>query len=145
MSILRWNGNNPANYRINATLGTLEVTAATLTVTIKDRTLPYNGSEQYGYDAPASVTGTGSTIETDEYKIEGLAEGQVLTISGYTAAAGTNVDTYDGSFDGAVIKVMSGTGEEAADITGFYTISTPTAGKLTIEPVTLSITAKDKT
>ncbi|MBR0374345.1 MAG: InlB B-repeat-containing protein, partial [Mogibacterium sp.] len=124
------------NYTVSDTLGTLEVTQATLRITINGKSSTYDGSAQNGYAAPASVTGTGSKIETDEYVIEGLANGQVLTISGYIPSTGTNVGTYNnGSFTNATITVKSG----ETDVTGYYYVTT-TAGPLTIKkrPVTFT-------
>ena len=137
---IAWGNVRSENYTITENLGTLEVTEAELSITIKDASKTYDGSSQKGYDAPATVTGTGSTIETDDYTITGLAEGQKLTISGYTRPSGTDAGTYtNGSFDGAEITITDG--EE--DVTGYYTVST-TAGKLTITPKAVTVTAQDK-
>ena len=136
---IAWGNVRSENYTITENLGTLEVTEAELSITIKDASKTYDGSSQKGY-APATVTGTGSTIETDEYTITGLAKGQKLTISGYTRPSGTDAGTYtNGSFDGAEITITDG--EE--DVTGYYTVST-TAGKLTITPKAVTVTAQDK-
>ena len=136
-----WGDVKPTNYKIVEELGTLEVKEAQLKITVKDATKVYNGSEQKGYDAPATVTGTGAQIETDEYIIEGLANGQVLTISGYTPSKGTGVDTYeDGTFQGATITVKS----DDDDVTENYTIK-KTAGKLTITPLEVTVAVEDKT
>ena len=133
-------GNNytakQSNYDVTEKLGNLEVTAGTLSITIKNKYASYTGSEQYGYDAPTTVTGTGSTINTDEYVIDGLAEGHVLTISGYTPSSGTAVGTYNnGSFaDATTITVHSG----ETDVTNSYSIST-TPGKLIINKKVITI------
>ena len=136
---IEWGEVNPDNYRITKNLGTLEVTPATLTITIKDRTEPYNGETQYGYDAPESETGTSAaTIERDEYTVEGLAEGHVLNISGYTPSSGKDVGTYEnGSFDNATIQIMDG----ETDVTNNYIVYR-NPGKLTITKVTLTVTKK---
>ena len=129
------------NYAITATLGTLEVTETNLTLTIKDKTVVYNGSEQSGYTVDGPITGTGSTIETEAYTVTGLASGDVLTVEGYQPAKGTNAqnDPYDnGSFDNATIKIMNG----ETDVTESYTITTQ-KGKLTINPAPIEIDTKD--
>ncbi|MDO4860152.1 MAG: InlB B-repeat-containing protein, partial [Bacillota bacterium] len=114
-----------------------------LKITIKDKTTTYNGAEQSGYGAPESVTGTGSDIDTDEYKIEGLEDGDELTISGYAPSKGTNAGTYNnGSFEDAVIKIT----RNGKDVTKKYDIET-IAGKLKIDPtdVTVTITGDNNT
>ena len=105
-----WGEVNSNNYTIKKELGTLTVTAATLTVTVKDKTVTYNGAEQTGYTI-SEVTGTGSDIDEEAYTVTGLAEGDVLTVTGYVASTGTHVvgSPYDnGSFEHATIKVMRG-------------------------------------
>ena len=144
-------GNNytakSSNYEVIYDLGMLEVTQGSLDIVIKDKTSTFNGAEQYGYgktgDGTITVTGTGAVISTDDYTITGLAQGQVLTITGYTPASGTSVNTYtNGSFEGAAITVMNSSEEGAANVTENYEIST-TAGKLTIDPKAVTITADD--
>ncbi len=141
-----WKEANSANYVINYQLGTLTVDNPTLKITVKDKTTPYNGTEQKGYlTETVTVTGTGSTITTGEYIIEGLAKDQVLTISGYTPSSGTdaNETPYDnGSFENATITIMSGEGEDAVDVTNFYTIGEKTPGKLIITPADLEVTVR---
>ena len=137
-----WGTTKASNYAITEEFGTLEVTAATLDITVNDKTVPYNGKTQYGYGYDESgtitVTGTGDTITTDDYTITGLAIGQVLTI-GYTPKSGINVGEYDeGAF--GTISIESATGE---DVTDAYDI-TADAGKLTITKAPLTITAKDQ-
>lgn len=117
-----------------------------LKITIKNKTdSTYNGSEQAGYAAPKSVTGTGSDIDEDEYKVVGLVEDDVLTISGYTPSEGTNVGTYsNGSFSGATIKITRKITSGETDVTSNYNITT-TAGELTIGQAKLTIKANDQT
>ena len=125
---ITWGDVKSGNYTITENFGTLEVTKGKLSITIKDATKTYNGSSQKGYEAPETVTGTGSDIDTDEYTIKGLGKDQTLTISGYSASNGTNVGTYsNGSFDDAVITVSDGD----KDVTKYYEISKK-PGKLTI-------------
>ena len=128
---INWGDVKSSNYDITENLGTLTVTKGQLKITVKDKTVPYNGQDQSGYTLPASITGTGAEISTDEYKIEGLAKGQVLTISGYTPSTGKAVGTYEnGNIDGAAISVKDGD----KDVTGSYDVE-KTAGKLIITPV----------
>ena len=101
---ISWGEVNPGNYTIKENLGTLEVTTAELIVTVNDKTAAYNGSEQYGYAKTEdseitviTVTGTGETINTEDYEVKGLGKDDTLTIS-YTPAKGTNVGTTSGSF-----------------------------------------------
>ena len=68
-----WGDVDPGNYVISETLGTLTVTKGELTVTVKDIEKPYNGSEQEGRPFAEEVTGTGETIDNDDYTVEGLA------------------------------------------------------------------------
>ncbi|MBR4578924.1 MAG: InlB B-repeat-containing protein, partial [Oscillospiraceae bacterium] len=129
-----WGENKSSNYKITATLGTLEVTSGELKVTVKDIEKPYNGSEQEGRAFVATVTGTGETIETDNYKVEGLGNGDVLTIT-YTPAKGKDVGEYTGSF-ATTFTIVNAEGE---DVTGNYKTPTFTPGKLTITKVSITI------
>ena len=111
-------------------------------ITVKDAEKEYNGSQQYGNDI-TTVTGTSDdVVETEEYKVEGLAEGDVLTVSRYTLANGTDVGTYEnGTFSGATITITNSRDE---DVTDSYDIET-IAGKLTITQKTLTLNIKGKT
>ncbi|MBR3201431.1 MAG: InlB B-repeat-containing protein, partial [Mogibacterium sp.] len=143
---IEWGENKASNYKVSATLGTLEVTAGTISITVKDKESVYNGATQKGNTLPESITGTGKTLENEQYKVEGLANGQVLKITGYTEASGKDVNTYtNGSFEGATVTVMSGAGEDAVDVTENYSTINKTAGKLTITPATVTVTAENKT
>ena len=85
----------------------------------KDRTLPYNGETQYGWD------------RTDEGKetVTGLVNNETVTID-YTPSSGDVVNTYDnGAYDADTFKVMDG----ETDVTENYNLTSATAGKLTIE------------
>ena len=93
--------------------GTLEITAREVTVSVADKTVEYNGSEQYGNTA---------------YTFENVASGQTATIT-YTPAAGTLVGEYDNGKYADDFKVVDADGN---DVTANYTLGTQTAGKLTI-------------
>ena len=114
-----------------------------LKITVKDKTSEYSGAEQSGNVLPASITGAAddADIDTDEYKIEGLAEGDVLTVTGYVPSKGTNVGTYEnGSFENATITIT----RNGTDVTSEYSPVTTTAGKLTITRATITVKADDK-
>ncbi len=136
---IEWDTAKASNYTITDNLGTLTVTGATIKITAKDASKVYNGSAQNGYGFTDPIIGTGDTIDTDEYTIEGLAAGDVLIITDYVSATGTNVATYEnGSFEHADITIT----RDGEDITAeFYTTITPIAGKLTITKAPLTITA----
>ncbi|MDD6185518.1 MAG: MBG domain-containing protein [Bacteroidales bacterium] len=137
---IEWGTASEGNYTITEQLGTLEVTPAALTLTIKDRTVTCNGEAQFGYTI-TSVTGTGSAIETDEYTVTGLAEGDVLTVT-YTPATGTTVDTYtNGAFATDTTITRTVDGEEVSVIRNYDPITLET-GNLIIEcmPLTLTVT-----
>ena len=75
---------------IRTTDGTLEITAREVTVSVADKTVEYNGSEQYGNTA---------------YTFSNVAAGQTATIT-YTPSYGTLVDTYDnGEYTASSFKV----------------------------------------
>ncbi len=125
------------NYTITETLGTLTVTNATLTIVVKGKTITYNGQAQDGYVITGTITGTGTVIDTDDYTVTGLANGDVLTVSGYTPSNGTDAGTYtNGTFDNATVSIVNAAG---TDVTDYYTITTE-AGKLTINPAPVTIT-----
>ncbi|MBQ3460975.1 MAG: InlB B-repeat-containing protein, partial [Solobacterium sp.] len=128
----------PDNYKIKEELGLLTVNQAELTITINDRTLPYNGQEQFGYTIPSNITGTRSDITTQDYTVSGLAEGDVLSVQ-YAPAEGTIVGTYkNGEFKGITIS----RGDEG--ITEFYKV-TSTPGTLEVTKKTVTITADSDT
>ena len=113
-------------------VGTLTIEQADVTITMADRTLPYNGQTQSGWS------------RTDEGKetVTGLANGDTVTIT-YTPSSGKLVGTYEnGAYDTDTFTVMSGT----TDVTANYNLTSATAGKLTIEKAdkTLKITSADK-
>ena len=104
-----------------------------LTITVEDKTVPYNGNEQKGYGASLN----------DHVTVTGLLEDDTVAELKYTQASGTLVGEYNGSFDGPVIK-------KGDTVVNYYVI-TPTPGKLTItdgtpdDPVdpSLVVTKKD--
>ncbi|QTE69336.1 InlB B-repeat-containing protein [Clostridiales bacterium] len=144
--IITWAGENEytakaKNYSIIDNLGILTINDATLSITIKNKTTTYNGSEQNGYAAPETVTGTGSPIDMDEYTITGLAEGDVLEVTGYEPSFGTDASIYtNGSFDEATISIS----RNGTNVTSNYEITT-NAGGLTINPVEIELTADSAT
>ena len=114
-----------------------------LTVTVKDVTKTYNGEDQNG-NMLTSVIGTGSAVDTDEYTVTGLKSGDVLAVTGYARATGRNAGTYDGSFAGATLVVT----RNGVDVTREYILpgedsDDPVAGRLTIEPRTVTVAAID--
>ena len=100
-------------FEVSTTNGTLEITAREVTVKVEDKTVEYNGSEQYGNDA---------------YTFNNVVAGQTATIS-YTPSKGTLADTYDNGSYANDFKVVDADGNE---VTSNYTLGTQTKGKLTI-------------
>ena len=120
---ITWGGVSSNNYSITEELGTLEVTKASLTVSVGDATKPYNGEEQSG--------------ET-EYTVAGLAEGHKLTVS-YTPAKGTDVGSgYTGSF----AKEFTITDGDGNDVSRYYDVENIEfeSGKLEITPLKVTVT-----
>ena len=101
------------NYTITKNEGKLKITQREVTVSVADKTVPYNGSEQQG---------------NTETTFTNVVDGQTATI-GYTASKGTLVNTYDNGAYADDFKVVDGDGK---DVTGNYTLGTPTKGKLII-------------
>ena len=86
-----------------------------LTITVEEKTVPYNGNEQKGYGASLN----------DHVTVTGLLEDDTVAELNYTQASGTLVGEYNnGSFDGPVIK-------KGDTVVNYYVI-TPTPGKLII-------------
>ena len=110
------NNDVTAQFTVSTTNGTLKVTPREVTVSVKDKTVEYNGSEQYG---------------NTKYTFSNVVSGQTATIT-YTAAKGTlaSETPYDnGAYTENTFKVVDGTG---TDVTSNYTLGTQTKGKLTI-------------
>ncbi|MBQ9571540.1 MAG: InlB B-repeat-containing protein, partial [Prevotella sp.] len=136
-----WGDTKSANYKVTSTLGTLNVTSGALTVTVKDKTVPYNGSTQYGYEFPTTVTGTGETITTDTYTVEGLGKGDVLTIT-YTPAEGETVN--DSPYTGSFAASYTIENADGKDVSENYELKTFTPGKLIINHVEIEVTITGK-
>jgi uncharacterized protein (TIGR02145 family) len=103
-----------ANYVIDTVAGTLEITPRTVTVSVANKTVEYNGAVQNG-----NTTCTFGNV----------VAGQTATI-GYTAANGLlpSETPYDNSSYDDNFTVMAGT----TDVTSNYILSTRTPGNLTI-------------
>ena len=97
-----------------------------ITASVADKELTYSGVEQKG---------------ESEVTFTGLLTGHKATIT-YNPAKGTTVNTYSNGSFGTDLKVTDGAG---SDVTVGYSLKTTTAGKLTIKPAPLTVTAKDKT
>ena len=108
-------GTTNTNYNVtfSVTDGWLKITPREVTVSVKDKTVVYNGSEQYG---------------NSEYTFSNVVDGQTATIT-YTPAKGTLVDTYDNGSYGTDFVVTDGAGN---NVTSNYTMGTQTKGKLTV-------------
>ena len=114
------------------TVGTLTINPVELTIVMADRTLPYTGSEQYGWS------------RTDEGKetVTGLVNNETVTIT-YTPSKGTTVGEYNnGAYTESSLSIKDGD----TDVTGNYTLKSTTPGKLTITASTkpLAITSSTK-
>ncbi|MBR4743405.1 MAG: InlB B-repeat-containing protein, partial [Oscillospiraceae bacterium] len=105
------------------TNGKLEITAREVTVSVEDKTVEYNGSEQYG---------------NTEYTFGNVVSGQTATIT-YTPSKGTlaSETPYDNGEYGEDFAVVDGEGN---DVTSNYTLGTQTPGKLTIMQSSAKIT-----
>ena len=119
------------NYVITTVAGTLTVKKREVTVSVRDETKEYNGSEQ-----------TGSTGVV----FENIVLGQTAII-GYVPPKGMLVNAYDnGSFDKNSFNVVDGEGK---DVTANYVLGALTAGKLTItdrsEKYQIMVTANSNT
>ena len=130
--------------------GILTITRAKVVITVKDKVVPYNGAAQSGHALPGTLTGVaGGRLETEDYTVEGLANGDILTVE-YAPTEGTDAGEYGaGSFAGSVvIKRYILDDETEAQVltvvTGSYTVQT-NPGSLTIEQLDVTVTADDKT
>ena len=107
-------GDANINVTFDVTDGSLSVTAREVTVSVEDKTVAFNGSEQYG---------------NTEYTFTNLVSGHIATIN-YTPSYGTAASTTpynNGEFNDGFL-VMNG----STDVTSNYILGTQTAGKLTI-------------
>ena len=120
------------NYQDATDTGTLKVNPRPILLTVQDRTLPYNGSEQYGWNIDSVITGNGGLVEREHYTMSGLLDRHVMYVAegDYTPSHGTEVGTYNngaGKLD-PEFTILDPTGR---DVTDNYTPSA-VAGKLTI-------------
>ena len=109
-------------YNITYTSGTLNVTKRDVTVSVADKAVSYNASEQ-----------TGNT----SYTFANVAAGDTASIT-YTPAKGTDASAtaYDNGSYANDFKVMSG----STDVTASYNLKAKTAGKLTINKASITPT-----
>ena len=135
---ITWDNAKETNYKVTEELGTLTVTEGELKVTVNNTEKVYNGSEQEGRPFVATITGTGETITTENYTVEGLGKDDVLTIT-YTPAKGTAAGEYTGAF--AETYTIT---REGQDVSTSYGTPIFTPGKLKITKAALTITAKDQ-
>ena len=120
--------NNDVTNQFNVTTqnGTLEIAARGVTVSVADRSVEYNGSEQYGNTA---------------YNFNNLLTGHTATID-YTPASGTQVDEYtNGAFTSESFSVVDANNTVVTDN---YTLETKTSGKLTITQNTTTLYVESK-
>ncbi|MBO4645639.1 MAG: putative Ig domain-containing protein, partial [Bacteroidales bacterium] len=116
-----------SNYTASECNYTLTVNQRPVTVSVADKTVTYNGSQQSGNTA---------------YTFSNVVSGHTATIT-YNASSGTNASTtpYDNGSYGNDFRVMSG----GTNVTANYTLSTQTKGKLTINKMPVTITALAQT
>lgn len=92
--------------------GYMQIDPRNITVSVADKSVEYNGSEQSG---------------NTSYTFSNVVDGQTATIT-YTPAKGTSAGTYDNGSFANDLKVMSG----SKDVTANYSLKTMTKGKLII-------------
>ncbi|MBR0352871.1 MAG: hypothetical protein IJH53_06665, partial [Oscillospiraceae bacterium] len=108
-----------ANYQITTEAGKLTITPVDITITMADRTLKYNGQDQYGW----------ARSDAGQETVTGLVNNETVTIT-YTPSKGKTVNTYDnGAYDTATLVIKDG----SKVVTGNYNLKSATPGKLTIE------------
>ena len=110
--------------------GALEENFWDLDVTVKDKTVAYNGAEQYGYEVK-DVSGTGD----DTCTVSGLKDGHKLTMKGYSPSSGTDPkrDPYDNGSFGSDPGIEAWSDDYDYGIN--YALGTKVPGKLKILPV----------
>ena len=122
-------GTNPNYSGTATTTAKLTIKKREVTVSVEDKSVEYNGSEQSG---------------NTEYTFENVVSGQTATIT-YTPSKGTLVGEYDNGSYADDFKVMAG----STDVTKNYTLTEKTAGKLTItdrtEPYEIEVVANSNT
>ena len=101
-------------------IGTLTINQVDVTITMADRTLPYNGQTQNGW----------TRTDADKETVTGLVNNETVTID-YTPSSGKTAGTYtNGAYDTTTLSIKDG----EKDVTENYNLTSATAGKLTIEP-----------
>ena len=115
------------HYQVTVNLSETPPILGTVTVTVPNKTVTYDGTSQTGY------------TDTD-YSISGLSDGYTLSAT-YTPAEGTdaNAEGYTGHFGDVTITRDS----DQADVTSRFTITT-TPGKLIINKKAVTVTAQNK-
>lgn len=115
------------HYQVTVNLSETPPILGTVTVTVPNKTVTYDGTSQTGY------------TDTD-YSISGLSDGYTLSAT-YTPAEGTdaNAEGYTGHFGDVTITRDS----DQADVTSRFTITT-TPGKLIINKKAVTVTADNK-
>ena len=116
-----------AQFAVTLQPGTLEITHRHITAIVADDTLEFNGQERQSTKVPVFTN---------------VVEGDTASV-GYTPAHGTQIGDYtNGVYTSNSLHVVNANSE---DVTDNYHLSTSTAGKLTIAPPPLTVTAKDST
>lgn len=98
-----------------------------LTITMKDKTVSFNGNNQQGYEI-SSVAGTDVDIDIESYLVSGLKNGHNLVVEHYVIPNGVDVGTYTGKVENTRFTILDGTN----DVTDEYLVKM-TPGTLTIE------------
>lgn len=106
---------------------------ADLSITMKDMASTFNGEAQTGHSI-STVTGTGLTIDSESFVVEGLKNGDVLLVEHYVVPSGTQVGTYTGKVDNVKFTIT----RSGEDVTGEYVVSMA-PGTLTIAAVPIYI------
>ena len=113
------------HYQVTVNLSKTPPILGTVTVTVSDKTVPYNGEVQRG---------------NADYSISGLPHGYTLNTT-YNPAEGTdaNAEGYEGNFGNVTITRT----KDSEDVTNQFTITT-TPGKLIINKKAVTVTAENK-
>ena len=114
-----------AHYQVTVNLSEKPTSLGTVTVTVPNKTLTYNGAVQRG---------------NENYTTSGLPKGYTLNTA-YIPAEGTNANAegYEGTFGNVTITRT----EDSVDVTNQFTIET-TPGKLIINKREVTVTAQNK-
>ena len=114
-----------AHYQVTVNLSEEPTSLGAVTVTVSDKTVPYNGEVQRG---------------NADYSISGLPYGYKLNTT-YNPAEGTdaNAEGYEGNFGNVTITRT----RDSVDVTNQFTIET-TPGKLIINKREVTVTAENK-